>query len=1025
MTSGQTWYVEVRSSTASPLQYNLTVQTVAAPSPAPSPGFMADLTPDGPPITIPQLPLNSYVHYRFSVPASSSGWRVELQPSSTTDADLYFSRQPPSGSTFLPELQSELSSGVLDTITLTPTDAQWVPGGGPYFLQVKAYTQCAYSIRVVLLGPSPSPLAVFPTASPAPGTLPEIRANQPLQAQVNSVPSAASSRVCYRYRSSPASGEFALVVRQMDNLPLNASVYWAWPPSDRTLCLRVAPSPLPLPSPAPGFTPSVTARMLRSTTGWLGYAGEYVLCAESAAGLTSPATFRLSVSDLDPSTSTPSPRALALIPLPQATVLPGPSLEWGGYRFYAFDAPIAGAVSFRLIPTRQATGTTGGAIQEFHDAQQPDLSQDWWVTKRAANIVDGHLTLTNGRGQRGFAWAAERKAAWPSFAITFDFAVFGAGGADNGEGMCFTLHNDPRGNNAEGGIGDGLGLGSGGVLDGPSRITRSVGVCVDTYPGTSGAPFPNRPESKWATYVIVDGNFSTGTPAGTPACGRSPALTSGCAFPLPDLSVGSNTYSLSLRITRLGAATSTDAAVHWSIVDAYTGVALGSWQRIVPNYVGLLNLPSFSNMAIVGFTAGTSTNFYSVHTVRSYYWGAREQLWNGLSGGNADLYVSVSPPTSPDSFSMANTQSTNSGVDVVQIDPSDSYYRGAGGRYYVAVYCAGPSGCTYTLEGLVGNPFPSMTPTPAFGIPSASPTAAPSLRPEQRLTHVNLTVSRTLVLPPYRASYFSYTRHPGYFGPITFYVDILPPAAPLPSRDPSWAGLALSPDIAISLTAPACPNGIFGGAGVTSCSLTRDVMPRSPDQDWITLTPDQSSYPTSSSSVIYIEIRNRAPTEMGASGNMTLRLRVAHDAGPPSGAKGDGGATGIAIAVVVAAVVVAGVVMGGLIVMKRMKRAKAAVMSGASSSSAAAAAAAVGGGAKSASSSSSAAEGSAAGNPLTSPSNSLTSSRQAMHNPYLTATSAATSAAGGGAMPPPPPPVAVAIGAGGGSRAAFGPTTMY
>ena len=306
------------------------------------------------------------------------------------------------------------------------------------------------------------------------------------------------------------------------------------------------------------------------------------------------------------------------------------------------------------------------------------------------------------------------------------------------------MHNDPRGTNAEGNIGDGLGLGQGGAVDGPTRITRSVSVCLDTFPGTTGNPYPNRADSKMFSFVSVDGNLT---------CNRDNADRSGCAFNLPDLSLGSSSYSFSVRSERIG--TTNDAKLHWSMNDAYTGTYLGSWQTVVPGFATILNLASFSNMAMVGFTAGTSTNYYSTHTILNYYWGAREQLLTGLSGGDSDLYVSVSPPTNPDSFSMADTQSTNEGLDLVRIDPTDSFYRGAGGRYYVAVYCAGPSGCTYTLEGQVGNPFPSMTPTPAFGIPSASKTAAPSVAPNNRLLLVNTTVSRFAQLGPHRASYYS------------------------------------------------------------------------------------------------------------------------------------------------------------------------------------------------------------------------------------------------------------------------------
>jgi hypothetical protein len=41
-------------------------------------------------------------------------------------------------------------------------------------------------------------------------------------------------------------------------------------------------------------------------------------------------------------------------------------------------------------------------------------------------------------------------------------------------------------------------------------------------------------------------------------------------------------------------------------------------------------------------------------------------------------------------------------VDVVRVDTTDRIYSGAGGTYYAAVYCAGPSGCQFTIEANVG-----------------------------------------------------------------------------------------------------------------------------------------------------------------------------------------------------------------------------------------------------------------------------------------------------------------------------------
>jgi hypothetical protein len=917
-TGGQTWYVRVQSFTAAPLEYNLTVQTVAAPAPAPSPGSQLDLTfGEAGVVSVPQLPLNSYVYYRFSVPSSmvatTSGFRIELQPSASSDADLFFSRAAPAGSVFTQELSSEAGTGALDSITITSVDTYWIGSGGPYFIKVKAYTACAYTLRVVALAPSPSPLPYIPTPQPSPNAVAEISAGAPLQHTVLPQP-ANGSTVCYRFRSSAASGEFAATARMQDNQPVVVSVHWAFPPNDGNRIVSAAPTPLPLATPVPGVPAAVTARVLRNSANWLGYAGEYFVCVQSHPFMAAAfATYRLSVADLEPSTASPSPRALTQIPLNPSTPVTG-QVEWGGYRFYRFQAPTAGTVSFRVVPTVSAS--TGGSLQRFVDVQPADGS-DWWITRPpgagGANIVDGHLTLTNGASQRGFAWKSDRdKLVWPNFAITFDFTIIRPSANDNGEGFCFVLQNDPRGMNAQGNFGDGMGIGSGGAIDGANRITKSLSICVKTYMGYTGSPFPNTAASKFATFMSRDGNMT---------CARQPASQTGCAFPLPDLSVGGNGYSMSIRVSRVGGAAGVDANVAWSIVDSYTGIAVGSWQRLVPNFVGLLDLPAHSNTALIGFAGGTSQYYYSSHVISNFFWGARDVLWNGLSGGNADLYVGTTAPVQADAYSSFDTQSINTGVDVVRIDTTDLYYKGANGVYYVAVYCAGPSGCSYTLEGNVGSPFGSMTPTPV-GLPSASVTAKPSVAPSSRLVDVNATVGAYAMLPPDSATYFVLRNvDPGYLGPITVYVDgplANPSVSPVP-RPSIFAGAVLPLALTVSRSRPACTNDIFANVPKTSCTYSRD-LPAAAGASWVTLTFGSAvvPYPINGGEPVYVEVINMAPSIMGASGNATYRIRVEKNAGPGS-APAESGVTSIVIAVVVAAIVIAAVVVGGLVVIKRMK----------------------------------------------------------------------------------------------------------
>ena len=53
-------------------------------------------------------------------------------------------------------------------------------------------------------------------------------------------------------------------------------------------------------------------------------------------------------------------------------------------------------------------------------------------------------------------------------------------------------------------------------------------------------------------------------------CQRTPAFVSGCAFALPDLTVGSQVYTMSVRLQSVNA---NDTLVDWGIYNSYTGDA--------------------------------------------------------------------------------------------------------------------------------------------------------------------------------------------------------------------------------------------------------------------------------------------------------------------------------------------------------------------------------------------------------------------------------------------------------------------
>ena len=70
-----------------------------------------------------------------------------------------------------------------------------------------------------------------------------------------------------------------------------------------------------------------------------------------------------------------------------------------------------------------------------------------------------------------------------SFSTQFQFLIHGqrAGTTEGGDGLVFIIQNDPRGVNALGTDGSGLGYGNGGLF-GESPITNSVAIAFDTFP---------------------------------------------------------------------------------------------------------------------------------------------------------------------------------------------------------------------------------------------------------------------------------------------------------------------------------------------------------------------------------------------------------------------------------------------------------------------------------------------------------------------------------------------------------------
>ena len=891
-----------------PFYASSAAQYFVPPTPAPTPGFSTALNLNTP-VTFVGLAATMPIFYTISMdPAlvSTLGFRINLQPTATTDADLYFSTIPPSGTTFVTQVASELGTGVLDFVIIAPTSPYWLTSGGTYYIMVKGFsaTPSTYALTVLPVPVSPSPAPWLPTPAPNPhygvGQLSLTSAPGTQQTL------APGSRACYMARGDPTLGQLTATLTAIDNTTVGTwasgnygtpigltptanlvlNIYSSWPPETAPLISGSGDTTAPV--------PSRTVRVLDTDPWWLGFSGQYFLCVSAPGPDTNirPIVFRLSLvaQAVQPSAS---PQPPVVTSLPADTPVTG-TIPWaGGWAFFNFSSPApTGNVILRVNPQ--------GAANSVVLSTFSTTGAESWVPRFSARIDTGSLILTGGSQQKAYAWVSNARRILPDLQFSFDFRVASVAGG-HGDGMCFVVQNDPLGMNAEGGVGDALGLAGDGTVVG---IRNSISVCVDTVNNGNGLAF--------STYVSLNGNMT---------CGRVSRDYTGCAYALPDLSANSPTYTMSVDVD------GTDNLVWWDITNTNSGVTLGSWQTMVPNIQGVLGGSQFG---WVGFSAATSAGA-DIFSVTDYYWGTRDRVLNAGTGGDSAIYVGLSRPTSRDFFSSYEIHSDGPGGDAVTITPIVPYWSQPSGTYYVGIYCNGPAGCAFTVEGHVGASFASPTPSPNYVTPSNSRTPTPSPNPAnllQALTFSPLTggASATAVVTARSSNYYSFTVPPTslVYGAITFYVTGLPPVQGTNST-PNF-------NLEVGRAAPRCTGAYVNasdGAGV-SCAFTPDLVANNPNAgatDSITLQPGSLDYPDQGG-VLYVRVYNAAllvPNEANT-GAFTLRVAMP-DNGPGAGAP-DGSST-LIIGIVVGVLVVVAV-LGALgfatIVMGKKYGSRAQVM---------------------------------------------------------------------------------------------------
>lgn len=102
------------------------------------------------------------------------------------------------------------------------------------------------------------------------------------------------------------------------------------------------------------------------------------------------------------------------------------------------------------------------------------LAKPYLKNGKLCNCIE---TTTAGKYQRGRVFSYEKLNLRKDFAVELDF-YFGTRTDNGADGQIFMIHNDPRGNDAEGDYGEGLGYGTGRDSQG---LAPSIGIEIDTY----------------------------------------------------------------------------------------------------------------------------------------------------------------------------------------------------------------------------------------------------------------------------------------------------------------------------------------------------------------------------------------------------------------------------------------------------------------------------------------------------------------------------------------------------------------
>ena len=353
------------------------------------------------------VPLGDNLWYSFTIPAGAApnGFSIVLTPI-TPDPDLFVSTTMPTvAGGFVAGVGLTAGAGGLavDTVSIAPTSAHWLPSGGPYYIQVLGHAggggDAAFTLSTVALGSTPSAsVLASPTATRS--NLPTAIVPPPVAGTLLTLPF--GTRTWFVDLPATQSLFYSVVV------PATVSGFRVLLQADagNAAQLYVSPTPpngatfvyaVPALQSLLGAGQLNTVQVLPASPHYVAAGATYYVEVYAMPGVLNRPTFNLLVEPLPPSpspssagTSSPSPTAVytAVTPVP----LPGSVIALVLNTPFAFrDLPALGSMIFSIAIPAGTPATVGGYVFQLSSA--PGGNADLYL--RNLPLPAGAVTFPN------------------------------------------------------------------------------------------------------------------------------------------------------------------------------------------------------------------------------------------------------------------------------------------------------------------------------------------------------------------------------------------------------------------------------------------------------------------------------------------------------------------------------------------------------------------------------------------------------------------------------------------------------